>query len=282
MLVGLALLAGCAQQPPDQSLVGDSPVVARPLAAAPASVLPVLSPVFPAIEQPTATTSSPTPPEPEPSEPPAAAEPEPAGRPDCSKLKCVALTMDDGPVPGTAKVLDLLKRKGVHATFFVVGELAAAHPGLVRRMAREGHVVGNHSWSHPEFFGRPAKRLQGQLSRTDKVLHLATGHDSVLMRPPFGEVTRRLKQDCRRMGEAVVLWDVDPKDWKDRKATTVVKRVLRRVKRGSIILTHDSLKTTRKAYARIIDGLRRKGFTLVTVPELFAGRMHAGKVYLRG
>jgi peptidoglycan/xylan/chitin deacetylase (PgdA/CDA1 family) len=190
--------------------------------------------------------------------------------------------MDDGPVPATAKVLDLLKRKQVHVTFFVVGEMARLQPGLVARMVREGHVVGNHSWSHPEFFGEPAKAMRSQLIRTDKVLHRATGHDPVLMRPPFGEVTRKVSNLCRKLGEAVVLWSVDPMDWKDRKASTVAKRVIHRAKRGSIILTHDSLKTTRKAYSRIIDGLRARGFTLVTVPQLFAGKLKPGKVYAHG
>jgi peptidoglycan/xylan/chitin deacetylase (PgdA/CDA1 family) len=189
--------------------------------------------------------------------------------------------MDDGPVPGTAKVLDLLKRKQVHATFFVLGQLARLRPGLVRRMVREGHAVGNHSWNHPEFFGLPASRVRSQLARTDRVLRRTLGREPVLMRPPFGEVTAAERRICRRLGEAIVLWDVDPRDWKDRKASTVAKRVLKRARRGSIILTHDSLKTTRKAYSRIIDGLHKRGFTLVTVPQLLAGKLKPGKVYLR-
>jgi peptidoglycan/xylan/chitin deacetylase (PgdA/CDA1 family) len=190
--------------------------------------------------------------------------------------------MDDGPLPGTARVLDLLKRKGVHVTFFVVGQLVRRHPALVRRMVAEGHIVGNHSWSHPEFFGQPASMIRRQLVRTDAAVHRATGHDPLLMRPPFGEVTANLRKTCRALHEAVVLWDVDPLDWKNRKATTVAHRVLRKAKRDSIILTHDSLRTTRAAYSRIIDGLRARGFTLVTVPELFGGPMRAGKVYLHG
>jgi peptidoglycan/xylan/chitin deacetylase (PgdA/CDA1 family) len=189
--------------------------------------------------------------------------------------------MDDGPVPGTARVLDLLKRKGVHATFFVVGQMARRHPALLRRMLAEGHVVGNHSWNHPEFFGEPAKMIRGQLEHTNTVLHRATGQYPVLMRPPFGEVTPKVRKTARSLHEAVVLWDVDPVDWKDRKASTVAHRVVKQAKRGSIILTHDSLKTTRAAYSRIIDGLHARGFTLVTVPQLFGGKMTAGKVYLR-
>ncbi|HEY3547864.1 MAG TPA: polysaccharide deacetylase family protein [Propionicimonas sp.] len=273
MLVGAVVLAGLAPQLPAQPTAPDVVHVAQPLAAAkpPARTLLPVDGTLP--DPPAAATPDPS----SPGNPPVK-----AGRPDCSKLKCVALTMDDGPVPGTAHVLDLLKRKGVHATFFVLGQLASRHPALLRRMVAEGHVIGNHSWNHPEFFGKTVKAIRSQLVHTDAAVHRATGHDPVLMRPPFGEVTAKVRTACRRLGDAVVLWDVDPLDWKDRKASTVAHRVVKQAKRGSIILTHDSLKTTRAAYADIIDGLRARGFTLVTVPELFGGRLVAGRVYLRG
>ena len=148
-------------------------------------------------------TPSPTqPPTAQPPKAPGRPDAEPAGRPDCTKLKCVALTMDDGPVPGTAKVLDLLRRKQVHVTFFVVGEMAKVRPGLVRRMVREGHVVGNHSWNHPEFFGESAKAMRSQLVRTDKVLHRATGHAGRRTRGParLHQAEMRCPHHGRRAG----------------------------------------------------------------------------------
>jgi peptidoglycan/xylan/chitin deacetylase (PgdA/CDA1 family) len=275
MLFGVAILAGFASQPLGRPTAVVRAHVAQPLAAAKLSARTLL-PLVAAPQDPQDPPDGP-PPEPSPPGTPAVnAEP-----PDCARTKCVALTMDDGPVPGTARVLDLLKRKGVHVTFFVVGQMARRHPALVRRMVAEGHVVGNHSWNHPEFFGKPAKMIRGQLVHTNAALHRATGHDPVLMRPPFGEVTANVQNTSRKLGEAVVLWSVDPVDWKDRKASTVAHRVVTQARRGSIILTHDSLRTTRAAYADIIDGLRARGFTLVTVPELFGGRMTAGRVYLR-
>jgi peptidoglycan/xylan/chitin deacetylase (PgdA/CDA1 family) len=273
MLFGVALLAGLAPQLPAQPTAPAAVHVAQPLAAAKPAARPLLPVVTTLPDPPAAAAPDPS----APGNPPVNAEP-----PDCAKLKCVALTMDDGPVPGTAHVLALLKRKGVHATFFVVGQLARRRPALLRRMVAEGNVVGNHSWNHPEFFGKKAKMIRGQLVRTDAAIHRAIGHDPVLMRPPFGEVTPNVRKTSRSLGEAVVIWDVDPLDWKDRKSSTVAHRVVTQARRGSIILTHDSLKTTRAAYADIIDGLRARGFTLVTVPELFGGKMVAGRVYLRG
>lgn len=284
VLLILALLAGCAQELPDELRAADPAGRPRPVSV----ITPLPAPTEPAVIPllPTASPSflpPPAPPSATPPKPPAPPKPPPPkspADPDCSKLRCVALTMDDGPVPGTANVLDLLKRKGVHVTFFVVGEMARLRPALLRRMVREGHVVGSHSWSHPEFFGAKLKMVRGQLIRTDRVLRRATGRDPVLMRPPFGEVTGKLLRTSRELGEAIVLWNLDPLDWKDRKVSTVVKRVVKRAKRGSIILTHDSLKTTRKAYPRIIDGLHKRGFTLVTVPQLFGHKLTPGRVYV--
>jgi len=273
MLFGVAVLAGFAAQLPARPTAGDRAHFAQPLAAAKRSAWAPIPLVTALPTPPAELTQAPS----SPRDPAAKGAP-----PDCSELKCVALTMDDGPVPGTARVLDLLKRKGVQVTFFVVGQLARRHPALVRRMVAEGHVVGNHSWNHPEFFGAPANMIRSQLVHTDAVLHRATGHNPVLMRPPFGEVTAKVRKTSRALHEAVVLWDVDPLDWKDRLASTVAHRVVKQAKRGSIILTHDSLKTTRAAYSSIIDGLRARGFTLVTVPQLFGGKLKAGKVYLRG
>jgi peptidoglycan/xylan/chitin deacetylase (PgdA/CDA1 family) len=273
MLAGLAVLAGFAQQLPGRQPAGEQAVFAQRLAAAKPlahTLLPLVGAVVnPPVESGTDPSTSPD-------------TGEKAGPPDCAKLKCVALTMDDGPVPGTSRVLDLLKRKGVHVTFFVVGQLARRRPALLRRMVAEGHIVGNHSWNHPEFFGEPSKMIRGQLLRTDAAVRRATGHDPVLMRPPFGEVTAKVRTAGRALHEAVVLWDVDPLDWKDRTVSTVVHRVVKQARRGSIILTHDTLRTTRAAYSDMIDGLRARGFTLVTVPELFGGHLKAGRVYLRG
>ncbi|MGC3994943.1 MAG: polysaccharide deacetylase family protein [Propionicimonas sp.] len=203
------------------------------------------------------------------------------GHPDCSKLKCVALTMDDGPVANTSKVLDLLRKKKVHATFFVLGQNARLHPGLVRRMLAEGHAVGNHSWNHPQFWKMSRAAIARQLDRTDALLKRITGKKPRLVRPPYGEVDARVRRIATAGGQSLVLWDVDPDDWRDHDADLVVRRVLHHARRGSIILTHDVWPTTRHAYARIIDGLEERGFTLVTVPQLLGSKAKPGRVFLR-
>ena len=201
---------------------------------------------------------------------------------DCAKHKCVALTLDDGPVGGTSHLLDLLRRKDARVTFFVLGEHARAHPGIVRRMVADGHAVGNHSWNHPQFWHLSRKQVRSQLARTDAVLTRITGTRPRLVRPPFGQVDGDVRAVARARGQALVLWNVDPLDWKDHTASTVARRVVAHARRGSIILTHDVWPSTRHAYARIIDGLRAKGFTLVTVPELLGSSPKPGRVYTRG
>jgi len=284
-LLAVGVLAGCATVPP-RVLATRTP--AMPVVAVTAQVdEPVAFPLTQIADgsssasptesaTPSAPTDTPTPPAPEPSAP---ASPEPTTEPvDCSKAKCVALTLDDGPVPQTAKVLDLLKKLDVKATFFVLGEMAKAHPKIVQRIVREGHAVGNHSWSHPEFWKCSKASIRKQLTKTNRLLtHL--GATPTLMRPPFGEWDARVAKISRKLGLAGILWDVDPLDWKSRNTKKVVKSVLRKVKPGSIILTHDTLKTTRKAYPAIIKKLRAKGYVFVTVPELLAGELHAGGRY---
>jgi peptidoglycan/xylan/chitin deacetylase (PgdA/CDA1 family) len=262
-LAAVSLLAGIAQPPMAAPI--DRPAPPAVAAGPTHPVLPVRSP---AVAEPTPVSD----PKPDP-------KPEPA--PDCAKLKCVALTFDDGPVPGTANVLALLRRNHVHATFFVTGVNAKAHPKLLRRMVADGNVIGNHSWNHPEFWKLSRAKIRNQLAHTDAVIRRATGKRPTLLRPPFGEVDAKVRALAKARGQAIVLWDVDPRDWKDRAAKTVAKRVLKQVRRGSIVLVHDVWPSTRHAVGTIIHRLRARGYTLVTVPQLLGGKQRPGRVYLR-
>ncbi len=201
----------------------------------------------------------------------------PTGKqPNCAKLKCVALTFDDGPVAGTARLLDTLKAKGVHATFFTVGYNAATHPGLLRRMVAEGHIIGNHTYSHQQLTRLSASAVRSEIARTNTLVEKATGVTPTLLRPPYGATSSTVRKVAGSLGMSQILWNVDPLDWKDHNSALVTRRVLAAARPGSIILSHDIHPTTVQAYPAIIDGLRAKGFTIVTVPELLGSRLTPG------
>lgn len=224
-------------------------------------------------------TPTPTPTSPSATKPAPTTKPPATGKMNCAKLKCVALTFDDGPVAGTTQLLDVLKTKGVHATFFMVGSNAAMHPSIVRRMVAEGHVIGNHSWDHPQLTRLSADAIRRELTRTNAAIVKAGAPQPTLVRPPFGATNSTVTKVAAQLGVAQILWNVDPLDWKDRNTTLVTRRVLASTRTGSIVLSHDIHPTTRAAYAKIIDGLRAKGFTLVTVPELLGNKQLPGKKY---
>ena len=301
-VVTAVALTGCALTPPDSdddavhlavrpelvpsASAGPAPVAPTGSAAssAPASVGPAATAtvVLPSAE-PIAPWPAPvvTPPSAKPSAKPSARPtqiPSPSKKVDCKKLKCVALTFDDGPVPGTKQLLDLLKKEGVPATFFVVGEMAKAHPEILARMAKDGHVVGNHSWNHPQFTKLTADQIRSQIERTNKLIKQSTKVQPTLLRPPFGASNATVHGIERELGMAQVLWSVDPLDWKDRDAKAIADRVVKAVKPGSIVLSHDLYESTREAYKTIIPALRNKGYTFVTVPQLF-GSMRPGVNY---
>jgi peptidoglycan/xylan/chitin deacetylase (PgdA/CDA1 family) len=214
--------------------------------------------------------------------PPPTATPRPAvtggADVDCSVQRCVALTFDDGPVAGTADLLDVLADKGVPATFFVVGSNAQAQPDLLARMVSEGHVVGNHTQDHPDLTKLDAEQVRDQIDQVNDTVAEATGIRPTLLRPPYGATSPTVADVAAAEGMAQVLWNVDPEDWKDRDSTIVQQRVLSSTNDGDIVLSHDIHETTREAYAAIIDGLVANGYTLVTVPQLL-GDLEPGQVY---
>jgi peptidoglycan/LPS O-acetylase OafA/YrhL/peptidoglycan/xylan/chitin deacetylase (PgdA/CDA1 family) len=201
---------------------------------------------------------------------------------DCSTAKCIALTFDDGPIAGTAQLLDVLRSRGAHATFFVVGRQAASRPDLLRRMVEEGHAVGNHSYTHADLTRLGASARDRELTRTSRVIEQATGDKPTLLRPPYGATNREVAEAAKALGMAQVLWDVDPLDWEDHDSGVVRDRVLAGAKPGAIVISHDSQATTRAAYAEIVDALIADGYLLVTVPELLGGAPKPGKVYAQG
>lgn len=198
---------------------------------------------------------------------------------DCSQARCVALTFDDGPDPQlTPQLLDMLFRERVHATFFVQGDAAVVHPGLVARALREGHTIGTHTWSHPRLPFLSAEDVRREVVATKDVVIAATGRTPILMRPPYGEFSSRVLEVLRSTGDAVIMWNVDTEDWKNKNVPETTRRAIEGSKPGSIILMHDVHPTSVQSVPGIIRGLRERGYSLVSVPTLL-GPVTAGDVY---
>lgn len=184
----------------------------------------------------------------------------------------IAMTFDDGPSPIlTPKLLDMLKARGIKATFFLIGTNAAAHPDIVKRIYAEGHEVANHSWSHPPLNKCSSEKFQHELNATNEAIQAATGFHPTLIRPPYGATNANLDRTMNeKYGMKVILWSVDPMDWKYRNSERVANYILTHAKAGDIILSHDIHATTVSAMPKVFDGLLAKGFKFVTVSELIA------------
>jgi len=182
----------------------------------------------------------------------------------------IAMTFDDGPSATlTPKLLDLLAAHHIKATFFVIGENVAEHPEIVARAAREGHEIANHSWSHPNLGKMSDEGVRRQLQQTDDAIKNATGKQPTLMRPPYGSITAREKHWIHdEFGYDIILWDVDPLDWKRPGPAVVRSRILKETRPGSIVLSHDIHPGTIEAMPSTFDELEAKGFKFVTVSEL--------------
>lgn len=184
----------------------------------------------------------------------------------------IALTFDDGPnVTLTPKLLDLLAARHLKATFFVVGQNAADHPEILKRAVREGHEIANHSWSHPNLGKMSDEAVRRELQKTDDAIVAAIGKRPTLMRPPYGSITAHQKRWIHdQLGYRIIIWDVDPLDWKRPGPSVVTARILKETKAGSIVLAHDIHAPTIEAMPATFDQLMKKGFKSVTVTELLA------------
>jgi peptidoglycan-N-acetylglucosamine deacetylase len=184
----------------------------------------------------------------------------------------IAMSFDDGPSDKlTPKLLDLLAKHHIKATFFVLGENVTQYPEIVTRAAREGHEIGNHSWSHPNFAKMSDESVRSQLRRTDDAIKNAIGKSPTLCRPPYGSITPRQKRWIHdEFGYEIAMWDVDPFDWKRPGPTVVTNRIVKLTRAGSIVLSHDIHPGTIEAMPATFDELEAKGFKFVTVSELIA------------
>src|SRR5438477_8448630 len=189
----------------------------------------------------------------------------------------IALTFDDGPSEKlTPRLLDLLAQHHIHGTFFVIGENVAQHPEIVQRAVREGHEIGNHSWSHPNLAKMSDDAVRSQIKRTEEAITGAIGSRPALLRPPYGSITPRQKHLIHDdLGYEIILWDVDPLDWKEPGPNIVSSRILKETRPGSIVLSHDIHVQTIQAMPATLTELEAKGFKFVTVSELLKMRTAA-------
>lgn len=178
----------------------------------------------------------------------------------------IAITFDDGPSGRyTGRLLDGLKERNVKASFFLIGENAEENPELVERIYKEGHLIGNHTYSHVQMTHLSEEAAVREIERTDQVISAITGEHVAYMRPPFGAWQRELEV---RMEVLPVLWSVDPLDWTTENVDEIVSKVVTEVEEGDIILLHDCYASSVEAALRIVDILQKEGYEFVTVDRL--------------
>ncbi len=185
---------------------------------------------------------------------------------DCRVVPCVALTFDDGPSSYTADLLETLEKEGVKATFFIIGRNVQYQTAVLDKMAAGGHVVGNHTWDHPDLKYLTPVEIESQLSRTDAAVSAITGENTKSLRPPYGSFDSTVQAVA---GLPLILWNVDPEDWSTRDTASNISRMTG-ASAGSIILSHDIYKETVDAIPAVIADYKKRGFSFVTVEELYA------------
>ncbi|WP_245583499.1 polysaccharide deacetylase family protein [Paenibacillus assamensis] len=187
----------------------------------------------------------------------------------------VALTFDDAPDQlFTPRVLDVLKEYKVKATFFVVGNRAQKHPDIINRIVKEGHILGNHTYNHPNLAKVSNTIFQREVLDTQQTIKKLTGKTMRYLRPPYGNITEEQIKWLVSKNISIVNWNVDSLDWKGLNAEQVLANVMGDVKAGAIVLQHsaggegEDLSGTVQALPQIIKQLGEQGIELVTVPEL--------------
>jgi peptidoglycan/xylan/chitin deacetylase (PgdA/CDA1 family) len=195
-----------------------------------------------------------------------------------ARTKVVALTFDGGPSGYTRQIDRILQRKHVRASFFWVGSRVSGWERVVRRVARQGHEIANHSWFHDDLTGLPADEVRRQLSRTNRLLFRLTGERPRAFRPPYGAVNEQVRAIAADLEMRTVLWDVDSLDWTGPGCEAIAARVRRQVRHRSIVLLHDGGGNRRQtvcALPRIIRDLRSRGYRFITASKALQRRASA-------
>nr|WP_254613210.1 polysaccharide deacetylase family protein [Brevibacillus sp. HB1.2] len=193
-----------------------------------------------------------------------------------NQSKEIALTFDDGPDQlWTPRVLDILAPYQVKATFFCVGQMVKYYPKILERIVREGHIVGNHSWDHPDFTKIPLLAVQEQVERTSDQIEKVVGVSPRIVRPPYGAVNEEVIQLLAARDYEMILWDIDSWDWKGLTGPQVARNILGHVTPGAVVLQHsaggtkDTLKGSVDALPYVIEVLSEQKYTFSTVSAMF-------------
>ena len=188
--------------------------------------------------------------------------------------KWVAFGFDDGPWTETAAFVRMLERNNARATFFMIGrQVSGSDRGLLLRELRDGDVLGDHTWSHPDL--TRSSEVRGQLQSTIGAIRSVSGYTPCVFRPPYGDTSAAVQQTARSLGLSTILWNVDPTDWAQPGTAAIESRVLAQVRPGSIIISHDGggpRGQTLAAYPGIIRKLRARGYRIATVLEMLGYR----------
>jgi peptidoglycan-N-acetylglucosamine deacetylase len=191
--------------------------------------------------------------------------------------KQLALTYDDGPNdPHTQRLLDVLARHNVRATFFMIGRYVRQRPDIVRELVRAGHEVGNHTFTHPLLIFKSAQEVRSEVEQCDKALTDAVGEHPNLFRPPFGGRRPAVLRIARRMGLEPIMWNVTGYDWNVSAAEPIEHKVASQVRGGNVILLHDgghrefgaNRSYTVTATDRLISRYKSEGYEFVTIPQM--------------
>ena len=188
----------------------------------------------------------------------------------------IALTFDDGPAPETTeRLLDGLKERGAHATFFLIGEQIEGMEDIVKRMRDEGHQIGNHTYSHTHL-DRSSTAALDELNKADAQLCKALGEGDYWVRPPWGFVSDTVMQS---IDTPLIYWSIDTEDWRTHNADLIAHTIVENAQNGDIVLLHDIYSESVDAALRAVDTLSAQGYQFVTVEELFS---HCGVTPLCG
>lgn len=185
------------------------------------------------------------------------------------KTSKIALTFDDGPGEYTLPVLDILKKYDAKATFFCIGKNIIMHPEIVRRTIAEGHVIGNHSFSHsPLFDFYRTHTIQSELRQTDALIEKYTGRKPRLFRPPYGVTTPSIRRAIEATKHLVIGWNIRSMDGVTKNKELILRRINRRIAPGGIILLHDTSAETVSVLEQLLLTLRRLNYEVVPIEQL--------------